>query len=196
LLLVLLVLVALGLVGASIVAGVLWLSISDEGSRSSAAPSGAAPLVAPTRLAPGLWIDTNVPGSRVYLGEHDLGVAPVHVTPEHLDGSALVILAANHQPHLLAADELSRAVHDGRGRHVISLAPSLTPDRAVYIRRARPATVRLVGVEAPFAVAPGLLVVPRPHALLELIEPSGAREVVSLVDCAGGTLCVRGAGAP
>lgn len=155
-----------------------------EQTRVSVTPA-PAPIV-----APGLWVATNVDGTRIYLGERDLGVAPVHVMPEHLDGAPLVAVAPGHQPQVVAADELARAVHDGRGRHLLSLAPSPTPDRAVYVRHPRAAVVRLPGDAGRLGVAPGLVIAPHGRDSLELVEGE-AVEVVQLTDCPAAALCAR-----
>jgi serine/threonine protein kinase len=187
------VVVALGLlaIGALIVAVlfvVVWRS-ADVPAPPPAVEEARAVAV-PVPVAPGLWIATDVQPARVYLGERDLGVTPVHVIPEHLDGAPLVVVARGFQPQIVAADELSRAVHDGRGRHLLSLAPSTSPDQAVFVRHPRPAAVRLPEAATNLGSAPGLFIVPHGEEVLELVDGQNVL-VVGVDGCSPDQLCVR-----
>ncbi|MCZ7684009.1 MAG: serine/threonine protein kinase [Sandaracinaceae bacterium] len=162
--------------------------------RAAVAP---APSVAP---AAAVWIDTNVSGARVFVGEHEIGVAPVRLDASRLTGQPLVVIAPGHQPALMPAHELSTAMTDGRGRQLVALVPTPRPHRVVLVRHPRPASARVAFTNQPLGAVPGVIVVPplamgdlAPH--IEIVEPGYPALRMSTAGCDPTTVCVLDGGA-
>ncbi len=171
-------------------------ALSAEPNESS--PAQPAPASATTGAA--LTIVSNVAGARVFVGDREIGVAPVTIGSSHLTGQPLVVIAAGFQPKLLAADELARAVDDGRGRETITLAPTARPYRVVLVRHPRPATARGAFTNEPLGPVPGILIVP-PMSFgdlapqIEILEPGYPALRMSTASCDVTRVCVLDGGA-
>jgi tRNA A-37 threonylcarbamoyl transferase component Bud32 len=169
-----------------------------RGGDGDAAPTSTAipavpPPPAPMMPGPSVLLEARAPGAHVFHGDRDLGVSPVRVTTDQLDGQPIVAIAPGHEPALLPADELVRAVRDGRGPRELAMVPSDRPSRVVYVRYPRPATAQRPFSSDVLGPVPGVLIVPwRPNDVdgIVIVEPGRMPVRLETRGCDPSSLCV------
>ncbi len=192
-----------GVLGAAflavLVVAFLFSEASDDASDDTAPPM--QPIVQQSS-AQSVWIDSDVPNARIWLGGRELGAAPVEVHVGELSGEPLVAIARHHQPLILPASHLQQSIAEGRSREQLSLFPTARPDQVVYFRWPRPATARLAYTTQELGQVPGVLLVPAPRPgvvvapILELVENNVVTGRFSTARCVPDQLCEIAALAP
>jgi len=186
-------LVALALV--VVVVAVAFFALRSDESASSPPPTSipSAPPAAPMMPGPSVLIEARAPGARMFHGDRDLGASPVRVTTDQLDGQPIVAIAPGYEPAIIRADELVRAVHDGRGHRELAMVPSDRPSRVVYVRYPRPATAQRPFSSDVLGPVPGVLVIPwRPGETdgIVIVEPGRTPMRLETRGCDPSSLCV------
>ncbi|HJL14481.1 MAG TPA: serine/threonine-protein kinase [Sandaracinaceae bacterium LLY-WYZ-13_1] len=188
---------AVALAGIVVVVALVLLFVFARGSSQGTSPP-PAPAMEPVQQSAdvhGLTVTTDVPGARVFLGDRELGAAPVALSEPELNGQPLVAVAPGRQPAVIEPDRLAELVQGGPATESLRLLPHRRPDLAIFVRHPRPATARMAHTRRILGSVPGVILVPPANRLgrrpvLEIIEDDGETVRVATTSCDPATVCV------
>jgi eukaryotic-like serine/threonine-protein kinase len=191
------------LIGLVLLIGLLGFAFflsSDEADGESQPPIAVpvAPSVAQPQVA-SIWIDANAPGTRIFVGSIELGLAPVQLGVDRLNGDPIVAIAPSFAPTIVESARVTQLIAEGRIREQVTLQPARRPSRVLLVRWPRQARVRTAFTNEELGTVPGIVIAPDQSnglaALIEVVEPDRAAVRISTANCDPLGVCVLEGGA-
>lgn len=182
---------------AVVALGVFWFALqeTEDGDRAAPAAQTMNPQPpAPAGLQRVVEFDSNVVGSRFYLGPRSLGIGPVALHQRELDGNSLVVVARGYNPVVVAPERLAQLFTQGSTSEHIELRPTRRPIQVVYVQHPRPGVARVGYTRRVLGTVPGVLTLPARMLTrslpIEVVETNGRRVLIDIDNCQTDEVCV------